>query len=204
MEPAVYGCEDNKIISNIVMFRLKTLTILGSKADLASLPEGKLLINTINAHSFNTAKKDLLFAEALTNGDVLHHQNNFCGLGTIGGGVRGASFATPQLGVRAHIQHLLAYTQTKRPSTDIVDPRYDLAHNIRLERGVVNTWYGLNGTWAMGSLYCEKIMATYQKILAQQPVEPEIKPAPAEPVKEKNKKKRSMKQRVSEILQEKK
>ena len=53
------------------MFRLKTLTILGSKAELASLPEGKLLINTINAHSFNTAKKDKLFAEALTNGDAL-------------------------------------------------------------------------------------------------------------------------------------
>ena len=71
MEPAVYGCEDNKNISNIVMFRLKTLTILGSKAELASLPEGKLLINTVNAHSFNTAKKDQLFADALTNGDVL-------------------------------------------------------------------------------------------------------------------------------------
>ena len=53
------------------MFRLKTLTILVSKAELASLPEGKLLINTVNAHSFNTAKKDQLFADALTNGDVL-------------------------------------------------------------------------------------------------------------------------------------
>lgn len=53
------------------MFKLKTLTILGSKVELASLPEGKLLINTINAHSFNTAKKDKLFAEALTNGDAL-------------------------------------------------------------------------------------------------------------------------------------
>ena len=53
------------------MFRLKTLNILGSKAELASLPEGKLLINTINAHSYNTARKDKLFAEALTNGDVL-------------------------------------------------------------------------------------------------------------------------------------
>ena len=53
------------------MFKLKTLTILGSKAELASLPEGKLLINTVNAHSFNTAKKDQLFADALTNGDVL-------------------------------------------------------------------------------------------------------------------------------------
>ena len=52
------------------MFRLKNLNILGSKAELAALPEGKLLINTINAHSYNTARKDELFAEALTNGDV--------------------------------------------------------------------------------------------------------------------------------------
>ena len=53
------------------MFCLKSLNILGSKAELASLPEGKLLINTINAHSYNTARKDSLFADALTNGDVL-------------------------------------------------------------------------------------------------------------------------------------
>ena len=53
------------------MFCLKSLDILGSKVELASLPEGKLLINTVNAHSYNTARKDSLFAEALTNGDVL-------------------------------------------------------------------------------------------------------------------------------------
>lgn len=53
------------------MFCLKSLEIFGSKAELASLPEGKLLINTINAHSYNMARKDSLFAEALTNGDVL-------------------------------------------------------------------------------------------------------------------------------------
>ena len=47
------------------------MDILGSKAELASLPEGKLLINTVNAHSYNTARKDSLFAEALMNGDVL-------------------------------------------------------------------------------------------------------------------------------------
>ena len=54
-----------------MMFRLKELDILGSKAELSSLPDGKLLINTINAHSYNTARKDKLFAEALMNGDVL-------------------------------------------------------------------------------------------------------------------------------------
>ena len=53
------------------MFRLKDLTIRGNRSELASLPEGKLLINTINAHSYNTALKDSLFAEALTKGDVL-------------------------------------------------------------------------------------------------------------------------------------
>ena len=53
------------------MFCLKSLEIFGSKAELASLPESKLLINTINAHSYNMARKDSLFAEALTNGDVL-------------------------------------------------------------------------------------------------------------------------------------
>ena len=40
------------------MIRLKDLCILESKEALASIPQGKKLINTINAHSFNTAKKD--------------------------------------------------------------------------------------------------------------------------------------------------
>ena len=149
-------------------------------------------------------RPDLALAQSLVEtatykygGDVLHHQNNFCGLGTTGGGVRGASFATPELGVRAHIQHLLAYTQRQEPSTEIVDPRYDVAHRIRMERGIVDTWYGLNGTWATGSLYCEKIMATYKKILAMQVKEPAIE---APQTKKQKKDKRSMKERVQEIL----
>lgn len=44
---------------------------MGHKSELKALPEGKLLINTINAHSYNTALKDAAFAEALQNGDVL-------------------------------------------------------------------------------------------------------------------------------------
>lgn len=94
-------------------------------------------------------------------GDVSRHQNNFCGLGTTGGGVRGAGFSTPQLGVRAHIQHLLAYAKKDMPKTKIIDPRYKLAHDIRMERGLITKWSGLNGTWAMGKEYCEKIMAHY-------------------------------------------
>lgn len=53
------------------MIKLKTLLILESKTELSRLQKGKLLINTINAHSYNTALKDPLFADALANGNVL-------------------------------------------------------------------------------------------------------------------------------------
>ena len=53
------------------MLRLKSLMILDSRKAMSLFPNGKLLINTINAHSYNTAQKDKLFAEALQQGDVL-------------------------------------------------------------------------------------------------------------------------------------
>lgn len=128
-------------------------------------------------------------------GDVVYQQNNFCGLGTVGKGVKGASFKTPQMGVRAHIQHLLAYSEVKRPSTPIVDPRYELAHSIRVQKGVVDTWSGLNGTWAMGSNYCEKIMAKYQGMLNMPGGKPNLPP-----VDPKNKYKTNIKVRIAHIL----
>lgn len=53
------------------MLRLKTIQLITNRQELENLPEGKLLINTINAHSYNTARKDPLFAEALMKGDAL-------------------------------------------------------------------------------------------------------------------------------------
>lgn len=54
-----------------MLLHLKNLPLVESRQGLAALPEGKLLINTINAHSYNTAQKDALFAEALLRGDAL-------------------------------------------------------------------------------------------------------------------------------------
>lgn len=53
------------------MIRIKDLNLVCSRKDLAAIPEGKVLINTINAHSYNTALKDRFFQEALFNGDYL-------------------------------------------------------------------------------------------------------------------------------------
>ena len=51
--------------------KLKHLNIVCSFAGLDKIPEGKALINTINAHSYNTAQEDEAFAEALSKGDFL-------------------------------------------------------------------------------------------------------------------------------------
>lgn len=47
------------------MLRLSDLILVCSKQELSGIPEGKVLINTINAHSYNVAQKDKVFAQAL-------------------------------------------------------------------------------------------------------------------------------------------
>ena len=105
-------------------------------------------------------------------GAVEPWQHNYCGLGTIGGGVQGAAFRTPQEGVQAHIQHLLAYCSHDLPKTKLIDPRYDKAHNLRLQNGLITKWSGLNWTWAMGGEYAEKIINTHQLMLRCEDKEP--------------------------------
>lgn len=47
------------------MLKLKDLSIIESKNALDIIPEGKFLINTTNAHSFNVTQKDFSFTEVL-------------------------------------------------------------------------------------------------------------------------------------------
>lgn len=53
------------------MLKLSNLQLLKSKDSLLGIPQGKVLINTINAHSYNVAQKDEAFAEALQGGGYL-------------------------------------------------------------------------------------------------------------------------------------
>ncbi len=102
-------------------------------------------------------------------GDVVPEQNNYCGLGTTGGGVKGAYFDTPQLGVRAHIQHLLSYTSKRMPRVEVVDPRYELIKKFRPQIfGKLTRWTELNGVWAVpGYHYGEDILNLW--VQAQMP-----------------------------------
>ncbi|WP_286820694.1 tetratricopeptide repeat protein [Mitsuokella sp. UBA4253] len=101
-------------------------------------------------------------------GDVSPKQNNFCGLGATGNREPGASFATPQLGVRAHIQHLMAYATQERPHGAIVDPRYKHVVVNRPDiHGHITKWTGLNGVWAVpGTRYGQEILYLWQQAQA--------------------------------------
>lgn len=115
-------------------------------------------------------RPDIAFAQALKEtgyfsygGTVVPAQNNYCGLGTTSATVRGAYFATPRLGVRAHIQHLLAYASTEKPDDNIVDPRYDLVRNSYGEK-TLTRWQDLNGRWAVpGVGYGQSILNDYYR-----------------------------------------
>lgn len=92
-------------------------------------------------------------------GDVDWKQNNYAGIGTVGGGVKGHSFATPQLGVRAQIQHLKAYASKEPLKQSCVDPRFHL-----VTRGKSTTVQGLSGTWAADKTYGTKLTNRYNEI----------------------------------------
>ena len=117
-------------------------------------------------------RPDVAFAQALKEtgffrygGTVTPDQNNYCGLGTTSATVKGAYFATSQLGVRAHIQHLLAYASTREPVQPVVDPRYDLVRNV-YGTTTLGNWQDLNGRWAVpGDSYGQSILSMFRAIL---------------------------------------
>jgi len=119
-------------------------------------------------------RPDVAFAQALHEtgnfrygGDVISFQNNYCGLGTTGNGVKGAWFPTPQIGVRAQIQHLLAYTTKRPPVQTIVDPRYELLKKTN-KFGQSYTWTDLNGKWAVpGKTYGQMILKIHENIMLE-------------------------------------
>ena len=94
-------------------------------------------------------------------------QNNFCGMGVTSNGMKGNSFGTPQLGIRAQVQHLKAYASTDALKNACIDPRFKY-----VTRGCAEyvEWLGQKENphgkgWAAGASYGEKILAILKGIL---------------------------------------
>ncbi len=117
-------------------------------------------------------RPDVAFAQALKEtgffrygGTVTANQNNYCGLGTTSAYVKGAYFPSSQMGVRAHIQHLLAYASTRKPQVAVVDPRYELVRST-YGKSTLGKWPDLNGRWAVpGHRYGQSVLSMFRAIL---------------------------------------
>ncbi|CEJ44191.1 hormogonium tapered terminus morphoprotein TftA [Umezakia ovalisporum] len=92
-------------------------------------------------------------------GDVKPEQNNFAGLGSIGGGAEAASFPSARIGVRSHIQHLKAYASLEPLVNELVDPRFRF-----ITRGIAPSIYQLSGRWSVDLDYGTKILAIIKRL----------------------------------------
>lgn len=95
-------------------------------------------------------------------------QNNFCGMGVTSNGMKGNSFDTPQIGIRAQIQHLKAYASDEALKNDCIDPRFSY-----VTRGCAEyvEWLGQQENpdgkgWASGAQYGEKIIKILKSIVS--------------------------------------
>ena len=116
---------------------------------------------------------------AFAGSAVTLDQNNFCGMGVTANGMKGNSFPTPQMGIRAQIQHLKAYANTETLNNECVDPRFKY-----VARGCAEyvEWLGQKENpqgkgWATGAGYGEKILSILKAILSTN-AEPEKEEAP--------------------------
>ncbi|MBG1267172.1 hormogonium tapered terminus morphoprotein TftA [Nostoc sp. WHI] len=91
--------------------------------------------------------------------DIRPEQNNFAGLGAIGGGSEAASFPSATIGVRAHIQHLKAYANLEPLVGEEVDPRFRF-----VTRGIAPLIDQLSGRWSADLDYGARITAIVKRL----------------------------------------
>ena len=116
---------------------------------------------------------EVAFAQAMVEtgylsfgGDVDISQYNFAGMGATGNGVKGNSFSTVRLGIRAQVQHLKCYASTDKLNGDCVDPRW--GEWLRGKAPYVewlsipNNPYGTG--WAGSATYAEVIKGIMENI----------------------------------------
>jgi N-acetylmuramoyl-L-alanine amidase len=102
--------------------------------------------------------------------DVKKEQNNFAGLGAIGGGVPGDSFPDPLTGIRAQVQDLALRCDTYLPKESIISP-YAKKHYSTISDRHSKTYEDLSGTWAADKQYHKKIYQIASQFDTQFPKE---------------------------------
>jgi hypothetical protein len=92
-------------------------------------------------------------------GDLKASQNNFGGLGDVGGAAEAATFPSARLGVRAHVQQLKAYASLEPLVQEQVSPRFRF-----VTRGIAPLVAQLSGRWSADPKYGDRILAVIRRL----------------------------------------
>ena len=101
-------------------------------------------------------------------GDVSISQLNFAGIGATGSS-SGAKFADVRTGIRAHIQHLKAYANSKPLVNKVVDPRF---RYVKRGSSPYVEWLGINENpsgvgWATAKEYGSSIVSMIRVLMSK-------------------------------------
>ncbi|HEY9904969.1 MAG TPA: N-acetylmuramoyl-L-alanine amidase [Candidatus Sericytochromatia bacterium] len=91
--------------------------------------------------------------------DLKASQNNFGGLGDVGGTADAATFPSARLGVRAHVQQLKAYASLEPLVQEVVSPRFRF-----ITRGIAPLVGQLSGRWSADTQYGDRILAVVRRL----------------------------------------
>lgn len=139
------GTGSGKVDNNTTILGSQIATTNQMKAFLKSKnPNAKDYVNIYVVEGrAEGVRADIAFAQSCLEtgfwkfgGDVKESQNNFSGLGAIGGGNPGYSFASSTLGIRAQMQHLRFYAGYDPVQTNVTGNRNDDAPQTK---GTVTT-----------------------------------------------------------------
>lgn len=156
--PAIVGQGQTTEVQMLMFLKAQNQSGLAQFPDIARLYRDEATHEGIN--------HDLAFSQMCVETDFLNfgdglqpEQNNFGGLGTLGGRGDSAAFPSVRLGVRAHIQHLKAYANREPLREEVVDPRF---HEV--PRGIASLVEGLTGRWSADRTYAVRLLAILRQL----------------------------------------
>ncbi len=117
---------------------------------------------------------DIAFAQSILETGGFHFSpggtvltaadNNFGGIGACDSCTRGWSFPSARLGVRQQVQLLRTYADPRLTSADLAHPPVRSRPERHGVRGCCRTWLDLNGVWATGAGYGERVLQIYSDL----------------------------------------
>lgn len=129
---------------------------------------------------------DIAFAQAMLETGYLRYgglvepgDHNYSGLGACDSCARGLAFSSPELGVRAQVQHLWAYATPGATPLGLARPLADIRFSMVQPPGRAPLWEMMGaGNWATGPDYAAKVLRIWRAMLAWNGV-PEPPPSAA-------------------------